>query len=196
MPVDWHQGTLFPLEKMQRGGRQELGVGRGQEGNGGIAVTNFPNLILQCTSSWTLQWWISQNKVTTATICMSWIIHIRISPQPSLYTLCFGENIPKKDQVAVQFCLTSVMGLVGSSSLITTSSSACFSLSFFFFFFLTGSPSSTAVPSVAERTKMKGRMSVIRSAKGKAMRHQRMQWLQFTVCVNLPAELLPAIIKI
>lgn len=46
MPVDWHQGTLFPLEKMQRGGRLELGIGRGQEGNTGTAVTNFPDLIL------------------------------------------------------------------------------------------------------------------------------------------------------
>lgn len=79
---------------------------------------------------------------------MPWVIHIRISPYSSLP---FGENIPKKDQVAVQFCLTSIMGLVVSSSLSTTSSSACFSLSFFFFFFLTGSPSSTAVPSVPQK---------------------------------------------
>jgi len=69
---------------------------------------------------------------------------------PSLH-MFWRESIPIKDQVAVQFCLTSTVGLVGGSSLSTSSSSACFSLSFFFFFFLTGSSSSTVVSSVPQK---------------------------------------------
>lgn len=62
---------------------------------------------------------------------------------PSLHMFS-RESIPIKDQVAVQFCLTSTAGLASSSS-------ACFSLSFFFFFFLTGSSSSTVVSSVEQK---------------------------------------------
>lgn len=77
--------------------------------------------------------------------------YTHFSPLLTLHSMFWREHIPKKDQIAVQFCLTSITGLVGSSSLSTSSSSACFSLSFFFFFFLTGSPSSTAVPSVPQK---------------------------------------------
>lgn len=42
-----------------------------------------------------------------------------------------------------------------------------------------------------ERTKMKGRLSGIKSAKGKTMRWQRTQWLLFTFCIALTCMTTP-----
>lgn len=107
------------------------------------------------------------------------------------------EYIPKEDQVAVPFCLTSTVGLVGSSSLSTASSSACFSLSFFFFFFLTGSPSSKAVPSVPQKgQKGKEGCQLLRLQKEKLWDVRGCNDSYLPSALPLPAELLPAIIKI
>lgn len=119
------------------------------------------------------------------------------SPPLTLHSVFWRVHISKKDQVAVQFCLTSTMGLVASSSLSTASSSACFSLSFFFFFFLTGSPSSTAVPSVPQKAqKWKAGYQLLRLKKEKLwdVRGCNDSYLPSAWC--LPAWLLPAIITV